>query len=95
MDSAKPHSLGSLATRMACTLIGLLLLYVLSYGPAVFIWRIYPDTYLTGVKLYSPCLTALGYTWPARVWSSYGDCWWDLASSFAPKENPQIPPATP
>ena len=33
MDSEKPHSLGSLATRMACTLVGLLLLYVASFGP--------------------------------------------------------------
>lgn len=38
MDSEKPHSRGSLATRMACTLIGLLLLYPVSYGPFCYLY---------------------------------------------------------
>ena len=95
MDSEKPHSIGSIATRIVCTLAGLLLMYVLSYGPAVFIWRIYPDTYLKGVRLYSPSLTALDGTWPQKVWSSYGDWWWDLAESHAPKFESKTPPAPP
>ena len=44
MDSEKPHSLGSLATRMACTFVGLLLLYVLSYGPAFYVFERYPQS---------------------------------------------------
>ncbi len=36
MDSEKPNSIGSIATRIACTLVGVLLLYALSIGPAIY-----------------------------------------------------------
>ena len=95
MDEEKPRFIGSIATRIVFTLLGLLSLYVLSYGPACFIWRIYPNTYLPWVKLYSPSLTALEYTWPQKVWSDYGDWWWDLAESRAPKFESKTPPTPP
>ena len=37
MDEEKPTSLGRIATRIVCTLVGLVLLYFMSCGPAVFL----------------------------------------------------------
>ena len=95
MDQEKPHSIGSIATRIVCSLVSMLLLYVLSYGPASFIWRIYPNTYLPWVNLYSPSLTALSGTWLGNVWSDYGGWWWHLADSHPPKYESNIPSTPP
>ena len=39
MDSAKPSFLGSLITRIACTVIGLLVLYAASVGPYCYLYE--------------------------------------------------------
>ena len=51
MDSAKPRSLGSLATWTAGTLIGLLLLGLLSTGPIMYVAYRFPNYY---VRLIEP-----------------------------------------
>ncbi len=37
MDSEKPHSIGSIATRIVCTLVGFLVLYLLTYPLASYL----------------------------------------------------------
>ncbi len=53
MDSEKPRSLGSIATRIVCTLVGLLL-YVLSIGPANYLCLHDRRTKPVLLKIYAP-----------------------------------------
>lgn len=43
MDEEKPRSLGSIATRMVCTIFALLLLYLISAGPICYFQGRYAD----------------------------------------------------
>ena len=54
MDSATPTSLRSLLTRIVCTLAGLLLLYVLSIGPANYLCLHDRRTKPVLLKIYAP-----------------------------------------
>ena len=79
MDSENPRSLGSVITRLACTSIGLLLLYALSIGPAYVAGYKFPaaDSFLE--KLYAPLIWAIPGTPLAQPASAYINWWFGLA----------------
>ena len=52
MDSEKPPSFRNLLTRIACTLLGVLLLYVLGIGPAVYVAAKFPSSFPLVNKVY-------------------------------------------
>ena len=76
MDPEKPHSLGSLATRMACTLIGLLLLYVLSLGMSYYIAMRYPRLWPLQMKIFGPSERFLQATPLVDALEAYVK-WWE------------------
>ena len=85
MDPEKPHSLGSLATRMACTLIGLLLLYVLSAGPAFYVDYKYPRSRAFIERLYDPLERVLKPT-PLVAPFAYYVFWWMRLAGYQPAD---------
>ena len=85
MDSAKPHSLGSLATRIACTLIGLVLLYVLSVGPASYVDYKCPRSHAFIESLYEPLVSAIKPT-PLVVPLAYYVQWWMRLAGYQPAD---------
>ncbi len=98
MNSEKPHSLGSLATRIVCTLIGVLLLYLLGYGPAYYIGVRYDGRCRDLIlKLYDP-LSEVKMPLPLeRVLYEYVQWWMRLGAKHGAAHDYeiQIPPATP
>ena len=76
MDSAKPHSLSRFLTRIACTFVGLLLLYVLGIGPASYIGFRYKRSQPVLDKLYDPLFQGLRVTPLERPLISYM-LWWE------------------
>ncbi len=85
MDSEKPRSLGSIATRIVCTLLGLLLLYVLGVGPAWYIAVRFPRSDPLFSRIYFPLLNAIDGTPLDQPLRSYA-VWWDaLARSHSQK----------
>ena len=80
MDSAKPRSLGSLATRLACTLIGLLLLYVLSLGMSYYIAMRYPSLWPLQMKIFGPSEGFINNTPLAGALEAYVEWWEALAA---------------
>ena len=77
MDSEKPHTIGSIATRIVCTIIGLVLLYVLSIGPARYVWERSVRSHRMIEKLYAPLDWALANTPLYPPLRAYSD-WWAL-----------------
>ena len=79
MDSEKPPSLRGLIARIVGTLIGLLLLYVLSAGPADYVAiRWHTDTTLMWY-LYIPAQWLEDNTPLQGPLGTYGQWWSDLA----------------
>ena len=80
MDSEKPRSIGSIATRIGCTLIGLVLLYVLSYGPAIYVDQGgHPDWYDSLFrKIYAPLNLVAHGTPLQRPLDAYINFWLSL-----------------
>ncbi len=75
MDSEKPHTIGSIATRIVFTVIGLLLLYVLSIGPAWYLGVHFHRTNLF-LKPYLPLHWATDGTPLRPAFNAYID-WWN------------------
>ena len=94
MDSEKPHSIGSIATRIVCTLLVLLLLYVLSFGPACLIGDRFDSRPVVG-KLYRPIFRVIDDT-PLHdpVWD-YIAWWIRLGEGNTQEPEPKTPPTPP
>ena len=92
MDSAKPHSLGSLATRLACTLGGLLLLYVLGSGPSFYLSERWPQTLPVVARLYGPLSAVILPTPLEDPYQAYIGWWGRLALDHSQEMPPQTPP---
>ena len=79
MDQEKPPSLRGLITRIGCTLVGLLLLYVLSIGPSYYILthteRL--DTQLF-YNIYAPLWWATSGTPVESSLETYSEWWINL-----------------
>ena len=95
MDEEKPHSLRSLLTRIVCTLIGLLLLCVLSVGPAGYISQRYPSTYPAINRLFNPILSVIYKTPLHDPLLEYFWAGEQFAYRHSEKARAQTPPAPP
>jgi len=95
MDSEKPSSLRGLLTRMVCILFGVVLLYALSEGPAMYIVERFPNSQPLIYYIYFPlgwAKTATSLPWPLQV---YDEWWLELALRQEEGRRYQTPPATP
>ena len=79
MDEEKPRALGSIATRIVCTLIGLLLVYVLSSGPAAAVDYKFPRSRPLIEKLYGPLWVIASQTPLKYALGPYVEFWMTLA----------------
>ena len=95
MDQEKPTSLGSIATRIVCTLIGLLLLYVLGSGPVSYLWEVSPRSRPLIVKLYTPMRLAIKDTPLIPPVGAYTEWWARLAKPSPLDSTPQTTPTMP
>ena len=84
MDSAKPPSLRSLLTRMVCTLLGLLLLYVLSIGPALYIAVKFPKSAWVFDKFYRPITWTIDANPPLQPLVVAYMEWWAKVVGYDP-----------
>ena len=85
MDEEKPHSISSIATRIVCMLLGVLVLYPLSFGPAAYLWTQQPSMYPAMMDFYHPLLMA---TYNTRFHDPlYGYMWW--WEKLAPPKTPR------
>ena len=82
MDSEKPPSLRSLITRMACTLIGLLLLYVLSIGPVACVSNRFEFYQQQVGPFYTPLIGVAQYIGLMPALEAYVNWWQGLAPSW-------------
>ena len=93
MDSANPPSLCSRLTRIAGTFVGLLLLYILSVGPANYLWAFGRIERQRVVKLYMPLewiVQDSPLEQPVRVYCQW---WWNLGFSHNPDPMSLTPPS--
>ena len=83
MDSEKPPTLRSLLTRIARTVLGHLLMYVLGFGPAAGIAYKFPRTLPLFGKLYTPVFWMIkGTPWAVPL-HTYAEFWFWLAGARA------------
>ena len=75
MDQEKPRTIGSIATRIVFTLVGLLILYVLGVGPAFYILNSSPRSIPLVVNAYYPLFSAVSNTPLEKPVYDYLD-WW-------------------
>ena len=78
MDEEKPHSIGSIATRIGCTLVGLLLMYALSMGPVVYFVDKYAMLPPIVESFYKPLGWALHATSLGEPFQGYLNWWMSL-----------------
>ena len=91
----KPLTLTSLLAWIVYTVAGLMLLYVLSYGPAhYFIWR-FPGSAPLIREVYNPLTRAIEATPVCPQVRDYADWWASLADPPPIKHEPQPPPGKP
>ncbi len=95
MDSEKPPSLRSLLTRMVCTLVALVVLYVLSSGPSGYVWERSMNSRPLLEKFYAPLKWAHQQTPLLDPISVYQKWWADLAIRAGTNAESQTPPAPP
>ena len=95
MDSEKPYSLRSVLTRIVCTLLGVLLLYVVGYGPANYVYQRFPNSRNLITAIYDPLEAATDKTPLERPLNQYMGWWLDIADVFPSERIPQTAPATP
>ena len=95
MDQEKPTSPGSIATRIVCTLIGLLLLYVLSSGPAAYVWERSMNSRPLLEKIYAPLKWGHKQTPLLDPIYIYDKWWADLSVNAGTNAEGQTPPAPP
>ena len=79
MDSTNPPTLRSLLTRIVCTVLGLLLMYVIGFDPAAGIAYKFPRTLPLFGKLYTPVFWLVKGTPMAIPLHSYAEFWFQLA----------------
>ena len=81
MDEEKPRASRSLATRIVCTLVGLLLMYALSSGPVTYLyWSAESTPAWVGV-IYYPLFLAVHATHLDPLFRMYTTWWGDLGGS--------------
>ena len=93
MDEEKPRTLGSIATRIVCTLVGLLLLYALSSGPTIMVVALTRHGARTWGNIYAPIglVAEVTHTMPAA--QAYVHWWDDLGYRIRPRvEDAPAPP---
>ena len=95
MDSAKPPSFPSLLARIACTIIGVLLLYALSVGPAYYFFVGCPRARPMIDEIYTPLWSVLQNTPMYDRLFSYMNWWFVLAERRYGEYHPEPSPATP
>lgn len=78
MDSAKPHSLGSLLLYMSASVVGLVLLYLLSLGISYYIAVRYPSLFPLQMKIFGPSERFLNATPLAGALKEYVSWWEEL-----------------
>ena len=95
MDSEKPRSIGSIATRMVFTFVALLLLYPLSSGPTAMLMVLTRHGDRTWTDIYGPLafVAAVTHTMPAL--NAYLDWWTDIGHRIRPPEKVDDLPAIP
>jgi len=81
MDLEKPLSLGSIATRVISTLVGVLLLYILSVGPACYIAAKTGRGGPLIETLYTPLVWAVQRTPLIDPMTAYVEFWLRLAGT--------------
>ena len=91
----RPLTLPNLLARTVYTFAGLMLLYVLGYGPAhYFIWR-FPGSAPLIREVYNPLTRAIEATPVCPQVRDYADWWASLADPPPVERGPQLPPVTP
>ena len=95
MDSEKPPSLRSLLTRMVCTLVALVVLYVLSSGPSGYVWERSMNSRPLLEKFYAPLKWAHQQTPLLDPVSIYVRWWADLSVNAGTNVEARTPPAPP
>ena len=75
MDSEKPRSFDGLITRMVCSLLGGLLLYVLSLGPVAYLHVKSPGSRSLVEKFFAPALWTIKGTPLNRPLHAYVEFW--------------------
>ena len=81
MDAAHPTSLRHLLVRMAATLLALVVLFPLSYGPAVFVAYKFPSTHDHIVAFYDPLVQAIAGTPLNPPFDAYV-IWWERRAGW-------------
>jgi hypothetical protein len=96
LDAEKPTSLHGLATRIVCTLVGLVLLYVLGYGHAIYAFvRFRGEKSRALIDLYEPLKWTMERSPLRDPVFEYAICWETLGARHYIESLPQTPPATP
>ena len=95
MDSAKPHSLGSLLNRITCLLGGLLLIYVPSMGPAAYFAVKHRGSQRLVKDFYAPLIITVEWMHMQRPFDHYLVWWESLAGLGVHKRTLQPPPKQP
>ncbi len=93
MDSEKPRTLGSIATRIACTFVGVVILYVAGVGPAWCVLRFTENGEILTTTLYAPLWRATEKTPLEKPLDAYVTWWVDHWPRH--DSNNQHPSATP
>ena len=95
MDEEQPRSLRSQLLTGLAKLLGVLILYVASSGPAICLQVRWEKARVVGNKLYAPLVWALEGTPLDLVWTDYLNFWLQHGPPLPDEANLETPPATP
>lgn len=75
MDPENPHSITRLLARIGFMLLGLLVLYVLSFGPAIWAYNRFPESHGTIEAIYLPLARTIEGSPLEKPMQAYADLW--------------------